>query len=247
MIVLQPESKPMALPLHYNHLVQAFIYNCLSSRLGNWLHEEGYRFGNRRFKLFHFSRLMAEEKRIQKGQIFFSGTVRLKIGAAGENVIHLLSLQLKRYPEIYLGNNRCFITQVSLEEIPKIKGKTIVRTLSPVTVYSTLFNSQGQRRTYFYSPFEPDFGCQIMANLKRKARAYLGPDCPLPSLNGHIRPIKRRLFKDKMICFKGTWIRAWDGLFELNLPEFYFRLVYDTGLGAKNSQGFGMIEMVTSR
>jgi len=44
--------------------------------------------------------------------------------------------------------------------------------------------------------------------------------------------------------FKGTWIKGWTGLYELNLPEPYFTIAYDTGLGAKNSQGFGMVDVV---
>jgi CRISPR/Cas system endoribonuclease Cas6 (RAMP superfamily) len=33
---------------------------------------------------------------------------------------------------------------------------------------------------------------------------------------------------------------------ELDLPEPFFLLAYDAGLGSKNSQGFGMVEVVKS-
>ena len=48
----------------------------------------------------------------------------------------------------------------------------------------------------------------------------------------------------KIIRFKGTVIKGWMGTFEVRLPEPYFTLAYEAGLGAKNSQGFGMIQVV---
>ncbi|MBC7262393.1 MAG: CRISPR-associated endoribonuclease Cas6, partial [Chloroflexi bacterium] len=49
---------------------------------------------------------------------------------------------------------------------------------------------------------------------------------------------------EAIVLFKGTVIKGWTGLYELNLPEPYFSLAYDAGLGAKNPQGFGMVEVV---
>lgn len=46
------------------------------------------------------------------------------------------------------------------------------------------------------------------------------------------------------MLFKGTVIKGWTGLYELSLPEPLFQIAYDTGLGSKNSQGFGMVEVV---
>jgi CRISPR-associated endoribonuclease Cas6 len=41
-------------------------------------------------------------------------------------------------------------------------------------------------------------------------------------------------------------IKGWTGLYEVKLPEPYFRLAYDAGLGSKNAQGFGMVEVLRS-
>ena len=42
-------------------------------------------------------------------------------------------------------------------------------------------------------------------------------------------------------------IKGWTGLYEVNLPEPYFRLAYDARLGSKNAQGFGMVGVVDER
>ena len=42
--------------------------------------------------------------------------------------------------------------------------------------------------------------------------------------------------------FKNTVVKAWSGIYERTGPPDLLRLAFDCGLGAKNSQGFGMIE-----
>lgn len=50
-----------------------------------------------------------------------------------------------------------------------------------------------------------------------------------------------------MILYKGTVIKAWEGTFRLLGPQELVELAYDTGLGAKNSQGFGCFELLKDR
>jgi CRISPR-associated endoribonuclease Cas6 len=45
--------------------------------------------------------------------------------------------------------------------------------------------------------------------------------------------------------YRDTVIKAWSGIYELDLPEPFFLLAYDSGLGSKNPQGFGMVEVIT--
>jgi len=63
----------------------------------------------------------------------------------------------------------------------------------------------------------------------------------LNSIYSNINVSKRN---EAIVNFKGTWVKGWMGLYELNLPEPFFTLAYNAGLGSKNSQGFGMVEVV---
>ena len=45
--------------------------------------------------------------------------------------------------------------------------------------------------------------------------------------------------------YKDALIKAWTGLYELDLPEPFFLLAYDAGLGSKNPQGFEMVEVMS--
>jgi CRISPR-associated endoribonuclease Cas6 len=47
-------------------------------------------------------------------------------------------------------------------------------TLSPITVYSTLYTAEGKKKTYYFSPYEQEFSQLVSINLARKYRAYKG-------------------------------------------------------------------------
>lgn len=53
-----------------------------------------------------------------------------------------------------------------------------------------------------------------------------------------------RKLKKQVTLFKGTRITAWDGRFRLKGDPALLTFLYNTGLGTKSSQGFGMFEQV---
>ncbi len=67
-LTLQPKSFSLVLPIHYNELIQAFIYRNLSEDLATFLHNKGFSLseGKRKFKLFTFSRLLCKVKPLVK-------------------------------------------------------------------------------------------------------------------------------------------------------------------------------------
>lgn len=44
--------------------------------------------------------------------------------------------------------------------------------------------------------------------------------------------------------YKDFWITAYHGKFQLCGESHYLQFLYDVGIGAKTSQGFGMFEML---
>ncbi|CAN5788322.1 hypothetical protein BH23ACT11_BH23ACT11_10350 [soil metagenome] len=59
-ISLSSENGPLQVPVQYNHLLQGLVYHNLDRVLSEWLHERGHAYGERRFKLFTFSRLFGK-------------------------------------------------------------------------------------------------------------------------------------------------------------------------------------------
>ncbi len=243
----EPLSGRLQVPVHYQHLVQGFIYRNLHQALAQWLHNEGFSRGKRRFKLFTFSRLQASRRTYdpKTRTLTLEGPILLKIGSVDHEILESLAVHLVQHREFRLNGTLCQFQAIEVEMPLRAEGPVLVKTLSPITVYRTLYTREGKRKTYYFTPYEAEFEELLLDNLRRKAEAYyrLHPDRPLPPLGeASIKVVRPR--KEVITQFKGTVIKAWTGLFELHLPEPYLTLAYDTGLGAKNSQGFGMVEVV---
>jgi len=246
-IRLEPENGELPLPIQYNHLVQAMIYQSLDKALAEWLHERGYPYGKRRFKLFTFSRLMAPKKYRyfdrENKLIIFKGPISLKVASVEIDILESLAVYLVRNRTAKLNGVECLFSSIEVEMPVKADGPIVVRTLSPITVRRTLYTKEGKQKSYYYNPKEREFEQLILDNLRRKAKAYYKGKKDLPSLdNAYIMPIK--IGREAVVNFKGTIVKGWMGIFEINFPEPYFTLAYDSGLGSKNSQGFGMVEVV---
>jgi len=245
-LTFEPRGGQIALPVHYNHLVQGMIYRSLDRALRQWLHQEGFTYQKRKFKLFTFSRLMARKRSYDRKtrQITLYGPISLKVGSTEVQILESLAVYLVKNREVRLNGTPCDFHAIEVEMPVEANGPVLVKTLSPITVYRTLYTADGRKKTYYYSPYEDEFEELLLDNLRRKAMAYAertGEKIP-PLQGGAIKPIK--VGKEVIIKFKGTVIKGWTGIFEVNLPEPYFQLAYHAGLGSKNSQGFGMVEVV---
>ncbi len=245
-IRLAAEEGPLKVPVHYNHLLQGLVYNNLDQALSEWLHEEGHTYGQRRFKLFTFSRLFGKRE-TRNGHIGFGGPVHFYLGAVDARVLGSLAEHLLTKPAVRLGAARCRVAEVGVEPEPEIDPAkpVLVKALAPITAYSTLSTPDGKKKTYYYAPQEREWSEALISNLGRKAKAAgWAADVDEDLKGAWVRPYKVRMTDQKILDFKGTVIKGWTGLYEVNLPEPYFRLAYDAGFGAKNAQGFGMVGVV---
>ncbi|HID55466.1 TPA: CRISPR-associated endoribonuclease Cas6 [Candidatus Poribacteria bacterium] len=247
-LTFQPIEGTLTLPIQYNSLLQGMIYHNLERSLADWLHDKGISFGKRRFKLFTFSRLMGRYRIVRNDRgrfITFSGLVKLHVGSVHDEFLSSLAEHLLRYSPVLIGEWGCEVESVEVEEMPEVSMPVKVKAISPITVYSTLMTGDGRKKTYYYSPFEGEWEKHILANLLRKGEALGWEDDKLKELSkGHVRPIRVRKSDESVVMYRETVIKGWMGIYELNLSEPFFRLAYDAGLGAKNSQGFGMVEVI---
>ncbi len=245
-ITFECKDSKLILPIHYNHIVQSFIYRSLDDMTAKFFHEKGYKFKKRRFTLFTFSRLLCRKRKIipNKKEILLNGEIVLKLGAVDTKLLESLATYLVKQGEFRLKQNICYLKSIEVEmPIPK-SSIYKVKVISPITTYSTLYGPNGKRKTYYYTPFEKEFQEKLFDNLTRKLKAYLG-EIEIPELSdSYIKPVKVSKRNEAIINFKGFWIKGWSGIYEIKLPQLYFDMAYNAGLGSKNSQGFGMIEVI---
>lgn len=244
---LAPVAEKLILPLHYNSLVQGFIYHHLDEVVSNRLHNEGVPFGKRQFRFFTFSRIIGEY-RINSGNIEFRGPIEIHIGSIHENVLESLVKHLLTKRLVPLGDEQCELLEIEVEKLPKFTRPIKVKTLSPITTYSTLTTGNGRKKTYYYSPTENDWELQILANLRRKSQALGWEQDAIELIHeARVKSIKVEKRDLQIVRYRETVIKGWTGIYELDLPEPFFYLAYDAGLGSKNSQGFGMVKVVEDK
>ena len=114
----------------------------------------------------------------------------------------------------------------------------MINMISPVTVYTT---DQPSGYTYYYGPDQEDFYRLIDDNFHRKYQAYYGL---LPSQYLQMRAVDEASLQKTVTRYKGCYITAWSGRYSLSCTRKYLDFLYQTGLGSKNAQGFGMFEIL---
>lgn len=231
----------VSLPRHYNEHIQGFIYRHLDAQLARRLHEEGQLDpqGKRRLKLFTFSRLMGKW-RLEGGRIVFSGPVRLVIASPMNDFLESLVTHLMRKQSLELNGGQLELISIEVEPPIEWRRPLLVQTLSPITVYSTVRTFEGRQKTYYYTPWEKEFEELLLLNLQRKIRTWQGFEV---EVEGTIQPFRVSPRDEHVIKYKGTVIKGWTGVYRLDLPPDLLEMAYQAGLGAKNSQGFGCVEV----
>ncbi len=222
------------LPVTYREGLQAALYRLLPSPLGERLHDGGLLGGSRPLKLFVFSRLLGlayvhEEKAFQ-----VAGDVVLYFASALPEVLEGLVQGVWRKGGLTVHGLELELRGLEQVPLPATQEALEVEALAPITVYRTFEGS-----TQYYNPWNREFDLLISENLNRKARA-LGLEEGRVSL----RPLRVRPGHKRLERYKGTWVEGWMGRYRLEGPASLLRLGFLTGLGAKNSQGFGFVREV---
>lgn len=237
-IVLKKEK--IILPICTSATIQGLLYNALKIdyEYSTNVHNFGNKSEGRNFKQFTFSELQGKYV-IEDNNIIFLDKTRLSVRAADAYLIQLLFTCFSKNKFMTLAGQKVEVSDLQLKDNHIYKNEIVVKTLSPITVYITEQNGH----TIYFSPYDEDFYSGIISNAKRKWISLYGSD---ESFKLEITPIKEKGFIKRATRFKDTFITAWHGTFKLTAPPEVLNFLYNTGIGSKNSQGFGMFEVVDS-
>lgn len=228
----------LVLPLNYQHILQAIIYKNLNSEAeySKFLHDNGFPYEKRKFKLFTFSLLQGKYEIVER-KIIFRNEVSFEVRSPDIFMMKVLAENISRNGIEY-GDRHIVDVDVILNDSTIEADEIYVKMLTPISVYST---DTKNGKTYFYNPEEEDF-CQLVNdNFMRKYIACYGV---IPESNILIRSINVST-KDKCVTkYKNFYISGWLGIYCLYGQRKYLDFLYQTGLGSKNSQGFGMFSVL---
>lgn len=242
--IIFESDQPIRLPIHYNQAIQGMIYRHLEKEHASQLHDEGYAYEKRDFKLFTFSRLNGKfQQNKETEEILFFPPIALTISSPIDKFIHELGYSFLTSDSLFLGENFIKVSKFNVSPEPVISHSEVIGMLSPMTIYSTLKTSDGRSKTYYFSPYEEDFSRLIESNLKKKYAIIYGKEAENNQALS-IKPLKVGKNSEIIIKYKDTIIKAWRGVYMLEGDPELIKVGYDSGLGSKNSQGFGCFKLL---
>jgi CRISPR-associated endoribonuclease Cas6 len=221
------------LPVTYREGLQAALYRALPPPLGEALHDHGLVPGPRPLKLFVFSRLLGLRYLREEKAFLAQGELILYFASALPQVA--AALRQGVWERGGLEVHGLFLRLLGLDLEPLPEGEeVVVEALAPITVYRTESGA-----TSYFNPLNREFSLLVEANLNRKAQALGLEEGRLAVKPLGFRPQNKRLER-----YKETWVEGWMGRYRLRGAPHLVRLALLSGLGSKNSQGFGFVREV---
>ncbi len=243
-ITLEGKEEIITLPIHHNHYIQAALYRLLDPVYASFLHQQGYSFEKRQFRLFSFSRLLGKYSiQPEEETITFIGPIQLIVLTPLEPVSEGIINSLIMGKEFRIGNQ--LLTGTAMEvDYPQVTGEEVrVRTLSPIVSYSTMLRPDGRKFTYYFEPTESEFARIVAENLYKKLKAWKpGNSISEKKFNFTIRPVNS--VKRRVVMYKRTVIKGYSGNYLLQGDPENLEFALNVGLGSKGAQGFGAIEKI---
>lgn len=192
--------------------------------------------------MFTFSRLLGKAVfDRQKGELLFpQGFLSLVISSPLDLFCKELANILLLSNQLHLGDQVLYVTGIETSHPQVTASRCIFKLLSPAVVYSTFTKANGKKYTCYFEPGEADFAEQIDANLRKKYYSLYREQPPEEVVKVSPRGKVRR----NIVKYKDFYVKGYTCRLELEGPRELLQLALDAGIGSKNSQGFGCVELV---
>jgi CRISPR-associated endoribonuclease Cas6 len=246
------------LPINYQYELSAWIYKVLNlgdASFSAWLHNQGYDFKGRHYKLFTFSRLQVPQFKIQQDRLhILSESVSVLLSFYTPVSAETFITGLFRQQQFRLGDEKSQVafevTNISAEPGPEFNGKARFRLLSPVCV-STSRLQNGKAMPLYLAPETTEFKKILSENLLHKytagglGKVGIHPAITEAGIQLHLlnTPVSK-LITIKANTPQQTKVRGYLFDFELQAPTAFLEAGYYAGFGEKNSLGFGCAEVL---
>lgn len=233
---------PLVLPLSYHHILQGFIYKRLSEypEFSGFLHDLGYQREGQSFRLFVFS-LLKGHFQIAGSKIIFDNIIEWEIRSPIHFFCETLVQALESQEVFELAGQKIFLLRYEVLHTEILEEEMSIRMLSPVCV-DLAYAEGGKSKTRYLDPLDPYFNYYLTKNFQRKFQAVTGEKNDTGVFL--LPPSDFNAARNKYVTRFGgeIFVTAWKGNFILKASSQSLQFLYDTGLGARNSQGFGMFQ-----
>ena len=254
-LTFRRQGNKRILPINYQYELSSWIYRVLGQadqQFATWLHDQGYQFEGKQFRLFGFSNLDLRPFDRQGDRIRMKGDcAKLELGfglpESGQHFIQGLFAE----QSFRLGDQQSqvdfAVETLDLLAPPLFTSQTRWRTLSPVCVS----RNREDGSVHYLHPEEEDYPARLYHNLMRKMQSYTlaqgGLALPIP-------PYEPSLMRFELLSQprsslitlaagtpRETRVRGYRYDFRLEADPSWLEFVWSVGLGEKNSMGFGFV------
>lgn len=236
-------NEPITLPLGYQYALQSLIYKIIQvgdADYSEFLHSEGYPGLSSNLKLFTFGMISGKNK-INRTHITFYDSIEFEVRCVMEDFFNAFLKGLDTSDIWDLNHNPIKLERADIYNLI-IEGSDItISMISPLTIHITRILND-QKKTLYLNPLNYEIQDLLSQNTRNKIAAAYGVDID-EDVTFICESLKR---SDKIVTsFKNKIkITGWMGNYQLKAPPQVLTLLYNTGLGDRNSQGFGMFEVL---
>ncbi len=238
------------LPVNYQYLISSWIYRTLGNADADYaarLHDHGYDFRGRQYRLFTFGPLRPQWFDLDKANRSFrltTGPTQLELSFYIDEAVQHFVVGLFKDQQFSLtsGAMRADFVVTGIETLRKPNFHTTMcfRTQTPICVSRSV---EGEKHAQYMSPEEPGYADYLARNLIRKYQAAqkqlaghreTDPDIDFPYAFRLLSEVRR-----KPRTIKGNKIIAFAFDFEITAPIELLEMGYFAGFGEKNSGRWG--------
>lgn len=255
-IFLTACSRKKFLPVDYQYLISSWIYRRIAdgdNEFAGFLHEQGYMSGNKKFKLFNFSPLDIRPYKLYKERGVFellSDTVSVTFSCALPDIATPLIKGIFQNAEASLGDkiSRVDFNVGQLQLLPEPDFEETMSYRAGSLCVVTRPPQGDEKYGQYLFPGDKGFTEQLTGNLLTKyqtaGKVVAGmenedqPEVKVEhSPNYRAKKIKVKSFTPQETDVKGS-------LFDCTItaPPEVHKLIWQVGLGEKNSMGCGWVE-----
>ncbi len=212
--------------------------------LASFIHEHGIRYQTRQFRLFTFSRILgAYELSPDKHRIRFSSHSGIIISSPIDRILQSLAKRLLEHPILQVGSVQAAVTDIHAETLPALTDNVVrLRTMSPIVAYNTMQRLDQRKYTLYRDPSDPEFTRLLSENLHHKLAGlseWAGQ--PVPKFSDQPLRILSHHSQLRILKYRDIIIKGYDGIFTIVGDPVLLQLGLESGIGSKNSQGFGCV------
>ncbi len=155
-----------------------------------------------------------------------------EIRSADDRIINAIFKSIDSQHTIEINHQECEILSAQICRKVFFNDKIDMRMNTPVVVYHT--DETGL--VLYGNPLEEEFYNSLIKNIRNKYEVFYGRKCE----ENIVIKCRKLMEKDKCVTrYKGTWITCWYGEYHITAPPEILKFIYHTGIGGKNSMGFG--------